>query len=392
MNLELSKKLWAEAEEVILGGGQGHKRPGHAGYPLFMQRGKGCRVWDVDGNEYIDYLMAFGPILLGYAYEAVDNAAKAQIDEAMIFNQHHPIEIKLARKLIDIIPCAEMVTFCLTGSDATSSAVKLARGYTGRPKVIRCGYHGWHDWCHAGKGALPATTQYTLEMPYNDLDALEELLKANRGEVACIIMEPLVTNPPKPGYLEGVRKLATEYETLLIFDEVKTGFRISLGGAQKYLGITPDMATFGKAMGNGYPIGCVVGKREIMEKVKDVWIAATFNGHFVSAAAALATIEEMEKHNGIQTIWRQGEKLQKGLDEIMKAHGVDARPVGLGPMPHLAFGPGNEELRDQFYTEAAANGVYFSPGHVWFISLSHDDEAIQQTLDASEKAIKKALR
>ncbi|MCL6629024.1 MAG: aminotransferase class III-fold pyridoxal phosphate-dependent enzyme, partial [Armatimonadetes bacterium] len=179
---------------------------------------------------------------------------------------------------------------------------------------------------------------------------------------------------------------------ILCFDEVKTGFRFAMGGFQQYCGITPDLSCFGKAIGNGYDISFVCGRREIMETVGDVWIAATFNGHFVSAAAALATIEEMEKHDGIQTIWRQGEKLQKGLDEIMKAHGVDARPVGLGPMPHPAFGPGNEELRDQFYTEAAANGVYFSPGHVWFISLSHDDEAIQQTLDASEKAIKKALR
>ena len=394
MRLGESSRLWKEAEEIIVGGGQGHKRPAAYGaleYPRFLQRAKGCRIWDVDGNDYIDYLMAFGPILLGYAWKAVDDAAKAQIDEGMIFNLHHPIELQLARKLIELIPCAEMVTFSLTGSDATTSAVKLARAYTGREKVIRCGYHGWHDWCHTKSGALSVHSEYTIAMPYNDLDALEDILKTNRGQIACIIMEPMVTQQPKPGYLAGVRKLTQEYEALLIFDEVKTGFRISLGGAQKHLGVTPDMAAFGKAMGNGYPIACVVGKKQIMQKVADVWTAGTFNGHFVSAAAALATIGEMEKLDGVNCLWRQGEKLMKGLDELMSSFDVNARCVGSGPMPLLRFGEGSEGLRDRFYAGTIENGVFFSPSHVWFISLSHDDQAIQQTLDASESALRKAL-
>ena len=391
MKLDMSRKLWEEAEEIIVGGGQGHKRPGMLPYPRFLERAKGCRIWDVDGNEYIDYLMAFGPILLGYGWKAVDDAAKAQIDEGMIFNLHHPIELKLARKLIEIIPCAEMVTFCLTGSEATTAAVKLARAYTGREKVVRCGYHGWHDWCHTKLGALSAHSQYTIEMPYNDLDALSDILKANRGQIACIIMEPVTSALPKPGYLEGVRKLAQENEVLLVFDEIKTGFRVSLGGAQQHVGVTPDMATFGKAMGNGYPIACVVGKKEIMRKVADVWTAGTFNGYTVSAAAALATISEMEKRDGIGFLRRQGEKLIKGLDDLASSLGVDARCVGSGPMPLLRFGAECEGLRDRFYSGTIENGVYFSPSHVWFITLSHDDEAIQRTLDVSERALRKAL-
>ena len=395
MRLDKSNAMWEEAEKLVVGGGQGHKRPAAYGilpYPRFLERGKGCRIWDVDGNEYIDYLMAFGPILLGYGYEAVDDAAKAQIDKGMIFDLHSPIELQLARKLVELIPCAEMVTFCLTGSDATSAAVKLARAYTSREKIIRYGYHGWHDWCHSKLGALSAHSMYTIEMPYNDLDATGNILRANRGEVACIIMEPMTSQMPKPGYLEGVQRLARENEALLIFDEVKTGFRISLGGAQKHLGVTPDMATFGKAMGNGYPIGCVVGKKEIMEKLAGVWTAGTFNGYFVSTAAALATIREMEERNGISFLWRQGEKLMKGLEDLVKSRSVDARCVGSGPMPHLRFGKGCEDLRDKFYAAAIENGVFFHPSHVWFISLSHNDQAIDQTLDASERALREALR
>ena len=394
MKLDISRKLWDEAEEIIVGGGQGHKRPACYGaleYPRFLERAKGCRIWDVDGNEYIDYLMGFGPILLGYGWKPVDDAVKARIDEGVIFNLHHPIELTLARKLIELVPCAEMVTFCVTGSDATSAAVKLARAYTGREVVIRCGYHGWHDWCHTKRGALSVHSQYTIEMPYNDLDALGDILKANRGRIACIIMEPMTSAVPKPGYLEGVSELAHENEVLLIFDEVKTGFRVSLGGAQQHLGVTPDMATFGKAIGNGYPIACVVGKKEIMSKVGDVWTAGTYNGQCLSATAALATIGEMEKRDGIGFLWRQGEKLMKGLDDLASSLGVDARCVGSGPMPLLRFGKECESLRDRFYAETIKNGIFFSPSHVWFMCLSHDDRALQGTLDASEKALRKAL-
>ncbi|MBM3242056.1 aspartate aminotransferase family protein [Candidatus Poribacteria bacterium] len=391
---ERSLQLQARAKQVIVGGGQPHKRR-QPPQPVIIERGQGSHIWDADGNEYIDYLLAYGPVLLGYAYPKVIEAVTTHIQKGNIYNVGHPLEIELAEKLVKLIPSAERVAYFVGGSDATTGAIKLARAYTGKEKVIRYGYHGWHDWCHSGRGALLATTPYTLSMKFNDLNSLEEIFKEHRKSIACVIMETTGHELPKEGYLEGVKQLTHENDALLIFDEVKTGFRYALGGAQEYFGVTPDMSVFSKAMANGFGIAVVVGKAEIMDKVADVWVAATFHGEVSMVAAALATITEMEEKNGIAHLWRQGGKLSTGYKEMTERLSIEnARIGGAGPMPFFGFHRGDDERTkkfiDVFYRETLDGGLYLPDGHIWFISLSHTDEDIARTLEVSEAALKRA--
>lgn len=394
--LEKSLKLQERARKVIVGGGQPHKRP-NPPHPVMIARGSGSHFWDADGNEYIDYLMAYGPVLLGYGYPRVVEAVAEHIKKGNIYNVGHPLEIELAEKLVELVPSAERVTYFVGGSDATTGAIKLARAYTGKEKIVRFGYHGWHDWCHSERGALAATAQYTLGgMEFNDLDSAADIFKKNPGEIACIIMEPTSFELPEEGYLENLKKLAHENDALLIFDEVKTGFRYSLGGAQEYLDVTPDMSVLSKAMANGFGVAAVVGKEEIMEEVAGVWVAATFHGEVSMVAAALATIAEMEEKSGIEYIWRQGNKLLDGYREITQRLGIEnARIEGIGPMPFFGLHGGSESLdkfNRTFYQETLDNGLYLPEGHIWFISLSHTDDDIARTLEISEAAMKTAKK
>jgi len=385
--------LIARAREVVMGGGQGHKRPSDIpGYPAFAVRGKGCRFWDDQGREFIDYLCAFGPILVGYAHPAVDAAVKRQIDEGIIFNVPHPSEAELAQRLIDLIPCAEMVAYFTGGSGATTGAVKVARAFTKRDKVVRCGYHGWHDWCRAGDDGVPeSVSALTLAFDYNDADGLAAIFGEHGSEIACVIMEPITGGGPEPGFLDAVKAICKEHGALLIFDEVKTGFRFAMGGAQEYLGITPDLSTFGKAMANGYDIGVLVGKKEILEACAGIWLAATFHAHLLGIAATMATLDELQRIDGIELIWKQGRRIIDGLDEIARRHGVDAKCRGFAPMPILKFAEPAKEIGRRFWEGTAKRGIYFSPGHPWFISTAHDDAVIDQTLEASEAAMAEAL-
>lgn len=390
-----SQELFDKASRLLVGGGQGHKRPGkvHGRYPIYAVRGQGCKFWDADGHEYIDYLCAYGPMLLGYGNPKIDAAVKARIDEGMIFNIHHPSELELAEILCELIPSCEMVSYFTGGSGATSGAVKIARAYTGRDKIIRCGYHGWHDWCNTGGRGVPeCVNELTLSVPYNDIDALKEVLDSNKDEVAVFMLEAFQGDGPAGTYLADVKQLCAEHGVVLVFDEVKTGFRFSLGGYQQYVGITPDLSTFGKAPGNGYDIAMVVGKREIMETVSDVWIAATFHGQLLGVAAALATVKEMQAIDGIGQIWRQGQKLIDGLNQMVKKHGVNAWMMGAPPMPRLKFAKELEVLKNEFYTETANRGIYFDPDHCWFVSPVHTDDIIDYTLQASDEAMAAALK
>ncbi|MFQ6131052.1 MAG: aspartate aminotransferase family protein [Armatimonadota bacterium] len=390
---ETQVKLFERAKEVIVGGAQAHKRPSYVpDLPIMAQRGEGCYFWDPDGNRYIDYLCAYGPILLGYAHPKTTQAALERARQGTVFNIGTPLEILLAEKLVEIIPCAEMVSYFISGSESTSAAVKIARAVTGREKVVRCGYHGWHDWCQTGNRGVPrAVSDLTLDFPYNDLDSLAERFRANPDQIACVIMEPVLMDAPAQGFLEGVKRVCHENGALLIFDEIKTGFRYALGGAQEHFGVTPDLATLGKAMANGWPIAVVVGRRQIMQQAEDVWVAATFNGESMGVAAALATIEEMQQHDGVRELWRRGERLRAGLDEIMRDAGVDAHTTGAGPMPFLRFGEGLDELKVKFFSECAKAGVYFPPDHVWFLCLAHTDGVIEETLIIARQALKSAL-
>ncbi|MFH0800110.1 MAG: aminotransferase class III-fold pyridoxal phosphate-dependent enzyme [Pseudomonadota bacterium] len=394
LNLKKSEEIWKEALELVPGGVLGIRRPLNfvpGEYPLFIAEGKGGRIRDVDGNEYIDMLCAYGPIILGHREPEIDDAVSEQMKKGFCFNLCQPWQNLLAKKLKQLIPCAEQSFFVKTGSDATTSAVRVARGFTRRTKVLRCGYHGWHDWCTEVHGGIPAGAYSdTLEFHYNDLASLETLLDENRGDVAAIIITPVghpLAKPveaPAAGYLEGVRALATKHRAVLIFDEIRTGFRVSLGGAQARYGVTPDMALFGKAMANGYAISAVCGRRDVMKPLADgeVFISSTFFPNSLEMVAALKTIEILEREHVCDRIWERGGAFLKTVDGIVAASGVQAHLSGIPPMPCITFKQDPEkkykERRKLFYTEAVRRGLFMQPYHHSYIAHRHTDEDLAQ--------------
>ncbi len=390
---EKSLAWQARAKAALVGGGQPHKRS-QPPEPVMVAGGKGSHFWDADGNDYIDYLMGYGPMILGHAYPAVIEAVAKALERGNVYNFGHTLEIELAEKLVKIIPSADRVAYFVGGSDATTGALKFARAYTGKEKVIRCGYHGWHDWCHNTRGHLPSSAASTLTVGFNDIDALEDLFKEHPTEIACLIMEPSGHDLPTEGYLENVKSVVNANDALLIFDEVKTGFRYALGGAQEYFGVIPDMSVFGKALANGFATAVVVGKQEIMDEVAGVWVAATFHGEVSLVAAAIATIAELEAKDGVNFMWQQGTKLLDGYKEMTDRLGIEqARIGGIGPMPFFGLGAGDErqqQFRKIFYETTLDGGLYLPQGHIWFMSISHTDEDIAKTLSVSEDALKQA--
>jgi glutamate-1-semialdehyde aminotransferase len=347
----------------------------------------------VDGNEYIDMLCSYGPLILGHREEEIDDAVIEQMKRGFCFSLVQPWQNILLSKLRDLIPCAEMCILMKTGSDATSCAVRIARGYTGRDKILRCGYHGWHDWCVEVHGGVPKKAyEDTLEFHFGDLAGLEELLHANSKDVACIIMTPVghalnaPVQAPPPGYLEAVRDLATKHGAVLIFDEIRTGFRVSLGGAQLRYGVTPDLAVFGKAMANGYPISAVVGKKEIMSVAESkVFISSTFFPNSLEMVAALKCLEILEREKALDRLWERGENFLAALQEIVAASGAAATVSGIPPMPFITFDRDDEglykEKRTAFYTGAIRRGLFIQPFHHWYICCRHTDADLASALN-----------
>ena len=409
VHLELSKSLleFKKAQKLIPGGVLGIRRPYNFvenEYPVFFESGKGGRVKDIDGNEYIDYLCAYGPIILGYREERVDNAVINQIkDKGFCFSLTQKYQNELAEKLNRIIPCAEMSIFVKTGSDATTCAVRLARAYTGKEKILRCGYHGWHDWCVEVKGGIPNKLyEDVFEFQYNNPDNLQTLLKKHGNKTAAVIMTPFghalaeKMQEPDKGYLESVKSLCNKYGCLLIFDEIRTGFRMSLGGAQKLYGVTPDLGVFGKAMANGYSISVVTGKKEIMEKgEKDVFISSTFFPNSLGYIAALKTIEILEQDNVLDNIWEKGRILingiQKALLEYNLKASVKAEISGIPPMFFITFKKDPKKIykqnRKDFYTSLIRYGVFLQPYHHGYICYRHSLQDIEYTINAVKNSL-----
>ncbi|MCP4695191.1 MAG: aminotransferase class III-fold pyridoxal phosphate-dependent enzyme, partial [Desulfobacterales bacterium] len=307
LNIAKSRELFEEASALVPGGVLGARRPTDfidGEYPIFLESGKGCRLTDVDGNEFIDFLCGYGPIILGYREEEVDKAVYEQIrDKGFCFTLTQKFQNILAKKIRELVPSAEMSIFLKTGSDATTASVRIARAHTGKLKVMRCGYHGWHDWCVEMKGGIPSKFyEDVFEFQYNHLEQLEELMATHGDDAAAIIMTPFghpnhqKMQIPAPGFLEGVRELADKHGAVLIYDEIRTGFRMSMGGAQKYYGVTPDLCVLGKAIANGYPISVVTGKEEVMmAAATKLFISSTFFPNSEAFVAALKTIEILER-------------------------------------------------------------------------------------------------
>ena len=365
--------------------------------PLYIKSGKGGRVWDVDGNEFVDLVCGLLPVVLGYCDDDIDQAIQRQLKSGITFSLPSPLETELAERLVEIIPCAEMVRFGKNGTDATSAAIRLARAYTGRDHIIALGYHGWQDWyigsTTRNKGVPDAVSELTHRIPYNDISSVKEIIEQYHDDVAAIIMEPMTADEPLPGYLEEIRSLTYEKEIVLIFDEVITGFRYSLGGAQELFDVTPDLATFGKAMGNGMPISAVVGRSDIMSEMEHVFYSGTFGGETLSIAAAIAVVDKMIHEPVIEKLWSNGTLLSEGIKEKILLNDLSniVTLKGKPPWTILSFHDNESasaEVMKTFYmVEMLNNGVLTLGTHN--ICYAHNDDDINMVLSAYDIVLSK---
>ncbi|HEY3316888.1 MAG TPA: glutamate-1-semialdehyde 2,1-aminomutase [Coriobacteriia bacterium] len=420
-----SDRLFAEAQLTCPGGVnspvRAFKSVGTG--PVFYDRAKGAHVWDVDGNEYVDFVASWGPMILGHAPDAVLDAVREQLDKGTSFGAPTPVEVRMAETLRGIVPSIEMVRMVSSGTEATMSAIRLARGYTGREKFIKFegNYHGHSDalLVAAGSGlvtlGIPSTPGVTkgaaadtIVLPYNDLGPVAEVLEREGDRVAALIVEPVAGNmgvvPPKPGFLQGLRDLCTKHGVVLIFDEVITGFRVALGGAQELYGVTPDLTTLGKIIGGGFPVGAFGGKAEIMQQLAPcgpVYQAGTLSGNPVAMVAGLALIEQLRKPGVYDELERKGRRLASGLCKAAQAANVPSFCTRVGSMMTMFFT--DAEVTD--WTTAATSdtdryasyfrsmldaGFLLAPSQfeATFVGLAHSDEDIDRAIEAAVAALK----
>jgi glutamate-1-semialdehyde 2,1-aminomutase len=387
--------------------------------PLFFQSASGSHLMDVDGKEYLDYALAWGPLILGHSHPAIIEAVESQLKKFVLLGAQTDLEISVSKKICEMVPCAELVAFSSTGSEAVQVALRLARAFTKRRRFIRFEghYHGWHDNVLVGyrpspkedgepearpisEGTNPHAAEEVVALPWNDLSALEAALLEHPNEIAAIITEPVLCNcnclMPAPGYLKGMRDLATRYGALLIFDEVITGFRVAPGGAQALFGITPDLATFGKAVAGGFPLSVVAGRRDVMKLIEQrrVLHAGTFNGNPVSLSAARATLEVLDADRGavLQRIRKTGEGLMAEIKKLAEEAEIPVLVNGIGAAFHLSFTRQKEmknyrdtissdlQARDSFIQSMLEAGVYLLPDGRWYVSAAHDERDVVATL------------
>ena len=358
-------------------------------YPKFVTKGKGAHLWDLDGNKYLDFMCGLGPIVLGYNHKRTNDAVKNQIKSGLVFSFPTLLEQQLAELIVETVPCAEQVRFAKNGTDVDLAAVRIARSYTNKEKIVKCGYHGWGDWhgITLRPYGIPSCLKEVIdEFEYNNLDSLEKLLK--KGDVAGVIMEAQALTAPEPGFLEGVRKLCDKYKVVLIFDEVVTGYRWALGGAQEYYGVTPDLCCLGKAMANGMPISAIAGKKEYMQELNHAFFSMTFGGECLSLAASIETITEL-KEKDYSHIWKIGNILDKGIKDKAKKYGLDINFTGSAPRHNLSFSDSYDDantMKAVFYQEMVKQGILFS--NLLYIQFSHTEKDMNRTIKAADKAFK----
>ncbi|MGD9644516.1 MAG: aspartate aminotransferase family protein [Pirellulales bacterium] len=399
-----SMELYRRALELLPGGTQLiSRRPTRYACgisPVYAARAKGARFWDVDGHEYIDWVSGIGAVVLGYADPVVDEAVREQLGHGTVYSINHPLELELAELLCRLLPCAEMVRYAKTGGEACAVAVRIARGVTGRDKVLVCGYHGWHDWylaanlaadanldAHLFPGIEPigvpaALAGTTIPFPYGDSAALGQLLDDHRGQVAAVVMEPLRSQQPPAGYLAEVARLAREHQAVLVFDEVSTGFRFGLAGAQGYVGVTPDIAVLAKSISNGYPMAVVAGRREVMEPSARMFISSTYWSDTIGLRAALTTLEEIARRDVPAALWKFGARLQACLNAVAAEVGLDVRCEGLAIHPQLEFAAADDEatrrkLATLYIQEMAKRSCH---GYAsFYLNAAQQDAELEQT-------------
>jgi len=407
LTLTNSFRLYEEALKLIPGAILGIRRPYNfveGEYPIFFESAKGGKVIDVDGNDYIDMLCAYGPIILGHREEEVDNAVIDQIrNKGFCMSLTQQVQNKLAKKLRELIPCCEKMVLLKLGSDATTAAIRVARAYTKRTKIFHCGYHGWHNWSsqvHGIEAGIPKKLyEDVYGFEYNDIDQIHDLIKQHGDNVAAIIMTPINTpggrevEMPKDGYLKEIREIATDNGIVLIYDEIRTGFRVDMGGAQKKLGVTPDLAAFGKAMGNGYPISTLVGKKEIMDVlIEKVFLSSTFFPNSLAQVASLKTIEILEREKVLDDIYNKGTIFAARVSESIEETGIPATYSGEPWMPYITFQRDSnnlyKKLREEFYRQLIRRKVFLQPYHHGYIAYRHTKE----DLDFAANMIDESLR
>lgn len=360
----------------------------HGVSPYFIRRASGSRAWDLDGNEYIDFVNSLASVTLGYNDPDVTAAVREQLDSGVIFSLPHPIEAEVAELICEMVPCAEMVRFGKNGSDATSGAIRLARAYTGRDRVAVCGYHGWQDWYIGStarhRGVPQATRELTHSFAYNDLAALERLLDQHRDQFAAVIVEPTNVVAPAPGFLEGLKALAHRHGALLVFDETITGFRFANGGAQELYGVTPDLATFGKGLANGYPVSAVAGRRDVMKLMEEIFFSFTFGGEALSLAAAKATLQKLRREPVVQTLRARGQSIKDGAERIIRESGLDDVFAVSGD-PTWSFlnirdarGATSFEIKTLWMQEILQRGILSVGTHN--VSYAHSEADVRQLL------------
>ncbi len=424
-----TRALFQRAKEVLPYGVSSNFRYWDDETTLVATRGEGAHIWDADGNRYIDYRLGFGPIILGHAYRPVVDKVAEAIARGTVFAWTTPLEIEVAERVARLAGM-DKVRLGNTGTEVTMHALRIARAYTGRERFIKFEgqYHGMHDYVLFSTASAPASAmgarrnpisvqlssgipegirQYVINLPYNDLERLEEVVEARWHELAAIIVEPVMGNSagilPQPGWLEKLREVCDRYGIVLIFDEVKTGFRIALGGAQEYFGVKADLVTFAKAMGNGFPVAAICGRESVMSVVRPGSVAhgGTYTGNVVGTAAAAATLDILETQPIIETIFQHGRRLMDGIDEILTRNNIPHCMTGLPPMFSFILGvddpptdfraycQGDDDLYERLVMALIDRGVMpdCDGREPWFLCYSHDQRVIDDTLTAFEDAV-----
>ena len=363
-------------------------------YPVYIKSAEGSHFTDVDGNKYLDYLCGIGPITLGYNYQKVNDAIIAQLKNGILFSLPHPLEVELSELISQTIPHAEMVKFEKTGSNAVSGAIRAARYITKRNKIAYCGSGGvWHDWWAtvvSRDGGVPEFNRDLISIfDYNDIEGLEQIFENNPNQIAAIVLEPTIFEKPQKDFLKKVRKLADQNNTILILDEIVTGFRFDIGGAQKYFDIKGDLVCFGKGMGNGLPISAITGPAEFMKRFDDLWVSSTNNPETLSMAGTKAVINEMKEKNTISHCWEIGTKLFNNWNRITEENNLNIKMIGYPIRMKIECKNSqdkiSESLKALFLQEMVKKGIFFPPGQC-FLSYSHSDDDINHTLQKLEQS------